>query len=216
MSLVSRRVLKEYDARKPFEWGMPHNIPSKLILEFAYKESMISDSKFQRAQLVEVTDGDVILFARVAEEVFTKLEALPAIISSPIVNKKTLELLMGFCPKDFQAVPVCIKNHPEAKKLKPYCNKDYFLINPLHEVMAINEQQSKLKYSTSKLLPYKAIIGIDALVFNLDSMGDKHIALDATLPMVMISRALAEYLNKHHIKGIELITDATSVGYDGT
>ncbi|RYE06147.1 MAG: hypothetical protein EOP33_02825 [Rickettsiaceae bacterium] len=64
-----------------------------------------------------------------------------------VVHKRVLEKLTEICPNDFEVIPVIIKN------LKPkqtaFANQDFVLINMLHEIDAIDKEETTIEYSST-------------------------------------------------------------------
>lgn len=213
MSVIAKDVLEAYDLKKPFVWDFPHDTSSRLIMEFCHKEASISSTVFQNGNLIEVKDYNLTFYSKVSEARLVKLDALPTTLVSPVVNKKIIDILKEICGKDvFQELPVHIKNDPEVKKITPFCNNDYYLINILKSEDVIDLQNSMPKYSTKK----EFIIGFNKMRFKSECMSGQHLVRAKNFPpMIVASRELGIVFNKAKIKGIEFYPDFTAFGYYG-
>jgi hypothetical protein len=207
MSVVSRKILKEYDVEKPFALEVPNNIPHKYVLDFDYKSALISHIKFKRTQEVEIKDYNLIFYSKLEERKFLEMQVLPVYGGWLIVHKKILDLLIKFCHNGFQVLPVYVKSHPDAKKITPFTNTDYVLLNILNCIDSINCDESVLRYFDDG---YDAndVASIKKLVFKRNCMNGYHLARDNNYCSLLVaSRELALLFNKNHIKGIEFFTD---------
>jgi len=100
--------------------------------------------EFMRCKIVE--DRGPVEFAIKAKETefANKFDMLISYEGpSFVVHKRLLALLQEVCPKDFQALQCKIVNY--SKKAEPFANYDYYMINILNKVDAVDNKKSKFK-----------------------------------------------------------------------
>ncbi len=211
MSVVSKKVLSEYDELKPFNWCIPHNIPSKAVIYPDFQD--INHINYRLAIHIDPQTCNPKLYSRLPEEKLLKMAALPAMTSYPVVNHFVLSLLNELCPNDFQTIPIEIKSNPEERKLVPYCNKDYYLINILNFAETIDFERSELDFFDNNP-DSKRIRSIELLVFKQNCMNGHHLARDRhSKSLIAASRELALLLNQHKVIGVELRPDYAAYEY---
>ena len=211
MSVVSKKVLAEYDESKPFNWRIPHGIPSKAVIHDDFQD--VHYISYMRAIYIDPQTCHPKLYSRLPEEKLLKMAALPAMTSYPVVNHFVLSLLNELCPNDFQTIPIEIKSNPEERKLVPYCNKDYYLINILNFAETIDFERSELDFFDNNP-DSKRIRSIELLVFKQNCMNGHHLARDRhSKSLIAASRELALLLNQHKVIGVELRPDYAAYEY---
>jgi len=211
MSVVSKKVLAEYDELKPFVWDIPHNIPDKAIIHPDFQD--VHYISYMRTIHIDPQTCNPKLYSRLPEEKLLKMAALPAMTSYPVVNHFVLSLLNDLCPNDFQAIPIEIKSHPEEKKLVPYCNKDYYLINILNFADTIDFESTEFKHNNEST-DLNEKWGFELLVFKQNCMNGHHLVRDNhSQSLIAASRELALLLNQHKVIGVELRPDYAAYEY---
>jgi hypothetical protein len=76
---------------------------------------------------------------------FTKLDTLMVKNGGDdLFHKRIVKKMLQICPDDFQALPTTIINHESISE--QFKNHDYYLLNILHFIDAIDEERSSIRY----------------------------------------------------------------------
>ena len=83
---------------------------------------------------------------QVPPRIFTKLDKLMVKQGGDeLYHKRIVNKILALCPDDVQVLPVTIFNHPDLNE--QFENHDYFLLNILHTVNALDEERSTFRES---------------------------------------------------------------------
>ena len=123
---------------------------------------------------------------------------LPTMGPAFIVHKRVVDKLTEMCPKDFQAFNVEIHNlDPEGEQ---FINKDFYLINILHRIDAIDREKATLRLSPNNMLR------VTKKVFREDGMNGHMLARDELTGGILFHPKLAAEFKKS--KGVQFLSDA--------
>lgn len=84
-------------------------------------------------------------FKKAALKEFVHFEWLWASMFSNLFNKTLIDKMNEFCPNDFIALPVTLINLSD--KVEPYENKDFYIVNALNTIDAVDREKSFIRYS---------------------------------------------------------------------
>ena len=200
---------------KPYIWGIEESYPEKFVLRYHRKSRKTDSMLFMWCihlpgdtgnsnlsfTLQDPSEYDLIFHVRGEEERLLKYDCLPNNMggSPPIVNGRVLKVLEEMCPHDFQAFPVEV--HNENPKLPNFVNRDYHLLNLVHEIDAIDQRYST--FTDSELLPL-----IKELVFKENCMEGHHMGrLKGYRSIILVSPELVARFKKEKVKGVRFRTD---------
>ena len=65
-----------------------------------------------------------------------------------LFNKRLVDKMQKICPNDFIALPVTLMNL--SNKIEPYENKDFYIINALNTIDALDRKKSTIYFSVEK------------------------------------------------------------------
>ena len=134
-------------------------------------------------------------------EEFTKYDFLMGWDTSAfIVHGRVVEVFSEMCPEDFQAFNVEIHNFDP--KGEQFVNKEFYLINVLHRIRAIDEEKSEIDYSEN------GVAYVDKKVFKEDGMQGHLLARDDLTGQIIFHPKLAKKFRKS--KGIQFLSDEES------
>ncbi|PCI36120.1 MAG: hypothetical protein COB50_05140 [Thiotrichales bacterium] len=194
--------VESYDKNKPFVIGSPETYNAGLF-KYSYKRAGLERIKLFGGKRLDADPcPQHVIYSTVPEETVKIFDVLP-VRTFPIFNKRAVGVLEKICPDDFQAFPIKIINSPDKKKLEPFENNDYFIINITNTVDALDKENSNLKcYEDGSLY------GVENLVLKSDVMGGHHLSRDETLhSKKLVSYELALELIKQKITGIAFEID---------
>lgn len=202
MAIVNRKALsKEYKGNKPFHVVRKGGPYRKYDLRYYKFEAPKSHTLFDfiKGRKIEIND-ELVFGIKATPEDFTKYDFLncwdgPGII----VHKRILKLLQEFCPGDFKAIPMVIKNYDAKDKF--FENRDYVLLNILNELDVLDEEKTEF----TRLDPRDEYQYIHKCVFKPNSMQGHHIGIIKDDVIYIISSELAYKLKD--CTGIEFRVD---------
>jgi hypothetical protein len=114
-----------------------------------------------------------------------------------VVHKRVVEKLTEICPEDFQAFNVEIHNlDPNGEQ---FVNKDFYLINILHRIDAIDREKATLRLSPNNILR------VTKKVFKEDGMQGHMLARDELTGSILFHPKLAAEFKKS--KGVQFLSD---------
>ena len=145
-------------------------------------------------------------------ELVFSIEALPKIFTKHdflmvkqslghLYHKRIIEKMQEICPNDFQALPVKLINNEKSKEA--FENHDYYMLNILHKIDALDMERSVIKYwkfsdgtptSTVKIARFKD-----------DKWGSHLIAREKNISNILWHPTLAKEFVKH--KTIKFLAD---------
>ena len=196
---------------KKFKGNRPlliyHTHPDKFLLEYRDVDppKTFNLYQFMRVNPLEEKKYNIVFGSKRKPEDFTQYNYLHC-CEGPglILHERVLTVLQEICPEDFQAFPILIKNFNP--KTPPFENKDYYILNLLHEIDALDKEKSRLRFDHPEAPEW---FSIQRLVFKETSMGDHHLGrLKGYLPIELLSPFLATHLTKLKLtKGIKFLTE---------
>ncbi len=208
---------------KPLIWDSPEGYPHKYWMDYNWRpmEERTDSLIFMQGKHLPCEDiggikcslnpkeYDLVFASKVKPEVFTKFDCLPNNThgSSPVVNKKVLDILNKICPDDIQAFPATIVPEPGLKY--EFKNHDYWLINITSSTNIIDEGKTDFLYLSSSLggQPY----GAKRLV--LKEKNGNYLLRDKTLKTFMVaSPSIAQAFKEANVTGVEFIEDKDYMG----
>jgi hypothetical protein len=211
---------KMTEYRAPYKWSIPNDFPNKAILNYRWQERKTDSLIFMQGRslpfdtgnpnmaitLQDPKDYDLIFHSEVPEETILKYDVLPNnSMGGVIVKSGLLKLMNDFCPNDFQAFPVIIRN--ENPKLPDFENHDYWLINITNMVDAIDREATEFNYLSKDL--GGEIFGVKRnLNFREKVVGTHHLSRDSILhSFILASPELVSLFKKEKIKGVRFLKD---------
>ena len=141
---------------KPLIWDIPDDFKERCIMDYKWRERSTDSSIFMGGKHLPCADVgglkyskdpkeyDLIFASRVSPKEFTKFDCLPNNSTAPLVNQKVLNILNKLCPNDIQAFPAVIM--PESGSPHSFENRDYWVINIIKLVEAINLEKSVVSF----------------------------------------------------------------------
>lgn len=189
-----------FEGNKPLQRFTSDSYPDKLILKYNKFEMPKEFNLLEamRCKKIELGDRKIVFGVKAREEEITKYDFLRCFDggSALIVHNRVLEKLNELCPKDFQSLPMLIKNFDPNSEEK-FENKDFVLINILQKRKIFDE---KCIFYIGSIPEMNRKIVID------NSMGDVLLARDE---IFLSSTFFHPSLAKHFIKskGIQFLTD---------
>ncbi|PCI36118.1 MAG: hypothetical protein COB50_05130 [Thiotrichales bacterium] len=195
--------VESYDKNKPFVVWNPQGYNGRLF-EYSYDRAGTKDVELFRGNKLEVDPcPEHVIYSNVPEKTVKIFDTLP-IGTYPIFNKRAISILEQICPNDFQAFPITVINSPKKKKLEPFENHDYFIINITNTVDAIDKDNSTLEYLTDGVTPY----GVRKLALKPNAMLQHDLSRDGFLhSQKLVSYNLAIEFIKQEITGISFKLD---------
>ncbi len=177
--------------------------PDRLELEYNEFEEPKEFDLYEaiRGNKIELGDRKIIFGVKAKEEELTKYDFLDSPASTLVVHQKVLDRLNELCPDDIQALPTTIKNCALASD--PFENKDFWLINILNIVDAIDQEKSEaywneylhsLKFKKKMYLKDVSCLGVHMLARVMHFK-----------PRIIFHPLLAKHFIKS--KGIQFLTD---------
>ena len=134
-------------------------------------------------------------------EEFTKYDFLMGWDTSAfIVHGRVVEVFSEMCPEDFQAFNVEIHNFDP--KGEQFVNKEFYLINVLHRIRAIDEEKSIIQDWGDNYF------NVAKKVFKEDGMQGHLLARDDLTGQIIFHPKLAKKFRKS--KGIQFLSDEES------
>ncbi len=194
-------------------WEMPQYFPNKNIVEFSKSDHNVSSLIFMQGRALPfqsiyehyadtLRDPGSYNLRLISENNIKKTSAYDCLPNNmhgmpPVVNKRTLDILTDFCPNDIQYFPILIEcqggKESDARFL------DYFLINIITKVSAIDADTSYVRYNEGG----RSVSNIKKLFLQQDAMVSCHLAREeAFLPLKLVSRELANILVQEKITGV--------------
>lgn len=166
------------------------NYPSKFLLQYySFDPPKAFDLyDLMRGGPIEEKTYSIIFGINASNEDFTQYKFLET-YDGPglIVHQDVLEVLQKECPNDFQAFQIEIKNLDN--NIKSFTNKDYFILNVINEIKAIDYQNSVIQKGSTLLIKRLSILA--------ECMNGHHLAIEADFhPILYISPKLAQNLKK--------------------
>ena len=185
------KPLKQYpNDGYPDEFDLSYNkfkLPKKFDLYDAY------DGKFLDHQ-----DPEIIFGIQGKPEEFCKYDFLDSPDGpSFVVHKRVVDKLTEICPEDFQPFNVEIHNlDPEGEQ---FVNKDFYLINILHRIDAIDREKAIIEDWGDNYFYVKK------KVFKEDGMQGHMLARDELTVSILFHPKLAAEFKKS--KGVQFLSD---------
>ena len=193
--------LEKFNGTKPLLEYPPDNYPRKLYINYIEADFNMWTMHFQAIEKSE----KIIYGLKGQPKDFIKYDFLqdlgggePGIIC---VHKRMLDTMLQMCPNDFEHFNMTIKNL--TNKQPAFENKDFYLINALHTIDALDEKKTEIEYwQNGRHLTHS----IRGRWFFKENPWDGHmIARDRLSGRVVWHPKLAgEFRNS---KGIEFLTD---------
>ena len=185
---------------KPYLWYTNQNYPNRLYAQYDWKVRKIDSYLFNKATPLDLgQDNDLVLeIPKGSKDEVMKWDSLENAFGSPIINKRTLDILEAVCPEDFQAFPVII----QAKD--GILEHHYWALNILASVDCIDPQRSLLEYWENS----NRINNIDRLEFKTSSMLQHHLCrVSNHMQMFVVSPELVKIFKQHKIRGPKFYRD---------
>lgn len=204
--------MKKFTEEKPLFICYKH--PDKFLLKYSDVEPDKDFDRllFRRATPVEDKDYKIVFGCQRPPEEFTVYNHLTGLegVSGLVFHERLVHVLQEICPQDFQAFPVTIKNF--GKKVEPFENKDYFILNLLHPIDALDKEKSRVRFWDPEKPDWSRIRSIERGILKENCMEDHHLGrLTGFLGHELISPFLANHLRKLKMtKGLQFLADKES------
>lgn len=194
---------EKFNGNKPLIVYPNSYYPDKLYIKYNKFETPKAFSLYDalEGKPIELENRKIVFGIKAKEEEMVKYDFLdcPDGGSALVVHSRVLEKLNKLCPKDFQALPIIIKNFdPNAEE--KFENKDFWLINVLSKRRIFDEKC--IYYSPNGVPKMKRKVVMD------NSMGDALLARDEILGLdtyLFFHPSLAKHFIKS--KGVQFLTD---------
>lgn len=200
--MVTKRKLEDkYYGNKPLFKSTGSYYPDKYMLQYHEFEEPKEFNLWDTMEGIRLEEKPykIVFGIKAKPEEFLKYDFLwcpdgPAFVA----HRRAIEKLTEMCPDDFQAFPIEIKNLDS--KDTPFINKDYYIINILNLVDAIDKEKSDIRYSKNGV-PYidKVILkenGIDGHLLARDRLYEPFILFDPKLAREFVKSKGINFLDE--------------------
>jgi hypothetical protein len=173
----------------------------KYQLKYDWRKNKTDRFIFMRGQLVDIKkDYELRLSSTLSAKDLAKYDFYPNNSGSPVVNRRTLDLLKKHCPNDFQALPASIGLY-KGDEFLPY-DMEAYLINILVLSDSIDKNNSSLEYTDKG-----NISGITKLRFTPGSLKSQLLArLKGYNVEILASPTLVDIFKENDISGAMFLT----------
>ena len=193
-------ISKQTSENKPMIEYPNDGYPDKYEIEYyKFKEPKEFDLFLTRkGQHIPDSMPKLIFGIKAKPEEFCKYDfLLPTLGPAFVVHKRVVDKLTEICPEDFQAFNVEIHNlDPDGEQ---FVNKDFYLINILHRIDAIDRENATLRLSPNNMLR------VTKKVFKEDGMQGHMLARDELTGSILFHPKLAAEFKKS--KGVQFLSD---------
>lgn len=200
-----KKILQKYTGNKPLLLNINENYPRKCWIYYnAFeKPNQLDLLDTMKAKKLPQKDYNLVFGIKAKPEQFEKLNFLWCPEGSIlVVHYRVVEKFKEFCPNDFQALPITIKNFDGkgAKNLQTntFENKNFYLIN----ILKLEDIYDKSFFVTEKGKMTKLL----KTVFNQNCMNGALLARDKErFPYIFFDPSLANHFI--NTKGIQFCTE---------
>ncbi|MDP3533154.1 MAG: hypothetical protein Q8S31_07705 [Alphaproteobacteria bacterium] len=211
--------MKSIQNNKPYKWGVLEKYPEKYFANYDSDKSPDAfylrrcfkwpddlPEKLNNIWKKKVNPPYVYYYdVKGDKERLLIYDYISNITSVPIVNKRTRILLEEFCPNDVQFIDT------EIQTKNGIIKDEYYVINILNKVDAIDMEKSDYSYEEDGAINFKKVY------FKENSMKGHWIARDQQeFGIILVSDALKKLFRKHKIKGPAFWTDVEAYRYTPT
>jgi hypothetical protein len=193
-------ISKQESENKPLIEYPSDNYPDRCQIEYSkFREPKEFDLFLTRAgEYISDPVPRLIFGIKAKPEEFCKYDFLePLIDPAFVVHKRVVDKFTEICPEDFQAFNVEIHNlDPNGEQ---FVNKDFYLINILYRIDAIDREKATLRLSPNNILR------VTKKVFKEDGMQGHMLARNELGGHILFHPKLAAEFKKS--KGVQFLSD---------
>ena len=190
---------------EPYIFKKPKNF-IRTQIKYNWRKNETDRFIFMRAQEQDLQKNYNLHFeSQLSAEKMAKYDFYPNNSASPVVNKKTLELLAEHCPGEFQAIPAKIGKENKVTKLFEAYNLDAYLINILQLIDCIDLKNCITQ--PREFADPEDIWGIESVKFLASGMQGKNIGRAKHYKVyILFSKKLVEIIRVNKLQGALFVT----------